>query len=379
MIRYEKVKETAGLLALAATLFSCGTFRPETGGNRGGITPVRHAEIPQIQLDAAAVYGRMVSYVTPEVCVTAPHTVTRKLTAYIAYPAGGTAVDPRYGNNRAELEKLCGELDVLLRDGNPVRNIRLTGYASPDGNTSANERLSAGRVLALKKYLQDKRYLPDNSQVTIDWVGEDWQGLARLLETTPVKSYASRVLALLDSIPDADTRRRQLRRLDKGAVYKELERTFFARLRRIELEISGEVESEEKKTADMDVLVDRVYSSPEKMSLAEFLQVASLYRPGTEQYREIYEIAAYRFPACGVAQLNASAASLALGDKEAARYFLQRYDDDPRSYINRGVLLLMEGDGEAACGYFRKAMPQNPRLARENLSVALKMMALSGM
>ena len=378
MMRYKKLKETAGVLALAATLFSCGTFRTETGSNPSP-SLVRHAEIPQMQIDAAAVYARMVSYVTPEICIAVPRTITQKLTAYIAYPAGGITVNSRYGNNRAELEKLYEQLDGLLQDRNPVKNVRLTGYASPDGNTLSNERLAANRVLAFKKYLQDKRYLPDDSRITIDWVGEDWEGLVRLMETAPAKNYASRVQALLDSIPDADIRRRQLRNLDKGTVYKDLERSIFARLRRIELEITYEEENTEKDTVDMDVLVTRVYSSPEKMPLEELLQVASLYRPGTEQYREIYELAAYRFPDCRVAQLNASAASLALGDKEAARYFLRRCSNDPRSYNNQGVLLLMEGETDSACGYFRKAMPENPRLARENLSVALKAMSLSGM
>lgn len=294
MMRYKKLKETAGVLALAATLFSCGTFRTETGSNPSP-SLVRHAEIPQMQIDAGGC-------VCPdgELChardrITVPRTVTQKLTAYIAYPAGSITVDSRYGNNRAELEKLYEQLDGLLQGRNPVKNVRLTGYASPDGNTLSNERLAANRVLAFKKYLQDKRYLPDDSRITIDWVGEDWEGLVRLMETAPAKSYASRVQALLDSIPDADIRRRQLRNLNKGTVYKDLERSIFARLRRIELEITYEEENTEKDTVDMDVLVTRVYSSPEKMPLEELLQVASLYRPGTEQYREIYELAALPF------------------------------------------------------------------------------------
>ena len=112
MMRYKKLKETAGVLALAATLFSCGTFRTETGSNPSP-SLVRHAEIPQMQIDAAAVYARMVSYVTPEICIAVPRTITQKLTAYIAYPAGGITVNSRYGNNRAELEKLYEQLDGL--------------------------------------------------------------------------------------------------------------------------------------------------------------------------------------------------------------------------------------------------------------------------
>ena len=98
--------------------------------------------------------------------------------------------------------------------------------------------------------------------------------------------------------------------------------------------------------------------------------MAVLYRPGTEQYREVYELAAYRFPDSREAVLNAGAASLALGDKEAAAYFLQRVADDPRSWNNLGVLALMENDPSEAVSWFRKAMPQNPRLSRHNIRIA---------
>ncbi|MCD8269961.1 MAG: hypothetical protein LUD46_16885 [Parabacteroides sp.] len=124
----------------------------------------------------------------------------------------------------------------------------------------------------------------------------------------------------------------------------------------------------------VDELAARVYTSPKTLTLPELLRVAAVYRSGTEQYREVYELMGYRFPDCRVAQLNASAAALSMGDKESARYFLQRCTDDPRSYISQGVLLLMDGDANSACDYFRKAMPENPRKARENLSIALELM-----
>jgi len=119
-------------------------------------------------------------------------------------------------------------------------------------------------------------------------------------------------------------------------------------------------------------LIEKIYTHPEKVSLPDFFRVASFYRPGTEQYREVYEIAAYTYPSCVVAQLNAAAASLALGDKESARYFFQQADSDSRAYNNLGVLSLMDGDKEAAMSYFRKSLPQNPRLARENMRLLLQ-------
>lgn len=111
-------------------------------------------------------------------------------------------------------------------------------------------------------------------------------------------------------------------------------------------------------------------ADPDKLTLEELLQVAVLYRPGTEQYREVYELAAYRFPSSREAVLNAGAASLALGDREAAAYFLRQVADDPRSWNNLGVLALMENESSEAISWFRKAMPQNPRLSRHNIRIA---------
>jgi len=103
--------------------------------------------------------------------------------------------------------------------------------------------------------------------------------------------------------------------------------------------------------------------------LDELQTIALVFRPGTEQFREVYEQAAYRFPDCAAAQLNAGAAALAAEDTEAARFFLSRVENDPRAWINLGVLSLMEHDAESASGWFRKALPYKPVLARRNLQL----------
>lgn len=178
------------------------------------------------------------------------------------------------------------------------------------------------------------------------------------------KKYGSRVLAIFQLTDDPDSRRKQIKAIDNGAVYKDIEKSFFSRLRRMELTVETEVQ---QPVFTDSQLLEAVYTHPEKISLPDFIRLASFYRPGTEQYREVYEIAAYTYPSCAVALLNAAAASLALGDKESARHFFQQVGDDPRAYNNQGVLLLIEGDKDGAASYFRKSLPQNPRLARENL------------
>ena len=321
--------------------------------------------VPQLQVDAQDVYNKMITYICPDEELL-PTVSVAKLATYIDFPAGSVQVNPKYGNNRAELAKLDGQLKPLLRTGNgKIKKIRITGYASPDGNTKTNEQLAGNRAIQFKNYLQKQFHLPNDGLITVDWVGEDWEELQRLIAGSD-KKYSSRILSIFQLTDDPDSRRKQIKAIDNGAVYKDIEKTFFSRLRRMELAV--ETESETVSVND-PLLIEKVYSQPDKVSLSDFFRVAALYRPGTEQYGEVYEVAAYTYPTCKIAQLNAAAAALSQGDKESARYFFNQVKGDQRAYNNLGVLALMDGDKETAVAYFRKYMPLNPRLARENMSV----------
>lgn len=325
----------------------------------------RNVVIPLLQIDAQSVYNRMINYIVPDEEL-APKVVSQRISVYVDYSAGGVSVNPKYGNNRAELTKLEEHLKPLLQSGNGgVTKIRITGYASPDGNTKENERLAGNRSIQFKTYLQKQFNLPDNGLITVDWVGEDWDGLKELISKSD-KKYNSRVLAIFQLTDDPDSRRKQIKAMDNGAVYKDIEKSFFGRLRRMELTVETESDI---ISANNHLLIEQIYSQPEKVSLTDFLRAASLYRPGTDQYREVYELGAYTYPSCAVVQLNAAAAALSQGDTKSARYFFNQAEGDQRAYNNLGVLSLMDGDKEAAIAYFRKFLPQNPRLARENLRI----------
>ena len=99
---------------------------------------IRNVKIPLMRIDAAAVYREMQVYTDPAE-ENASQSVAERLTAFIDYPAGSVALNSKYGNNRAELEKLNDRLRPLLASPKRVC-IHLTGYASPDGSTRENEQ-----------------------------------------------------------------------------------------------------------------------------------------------------------------------------------------------------------------------------------------------
>lgn len=56
----------------------------------------------------------MINYIVPEEEL-APVLLKEQLAVYIDFPAGGVQVNPKYGNNSAELAKLEGHLKTLLQ------------------------------------------------------------------------------------------------------------------------------------------------------------------------------------------------------------------------------------------------------------------------
>lgn len=387
-----KHQAMALLIVLTTGCSAPRSFMAETDGEE---TQQKHQplsrtqSVVQLQVDAASVYGQMIEYYlngeeTTGVLKAAPamQTVSRHLDAVLSFKPGSTELLPAYSGNRAELERITRELSVLTTDtGCESPTVRITGYASPDGTTARNEELATGRALRFSSYLSGKLSFP-RQKITVAPCVEDWEGLGRLVAEDQ-KPYAAQVATVLSKNSHPDARRKALKAIDKGRAWKDMEQTLFVRLRRMELEVVcrsqepiavSEEETVPANTSDLNRLLALFNSRPEQLTLDELLAIAPVFRPGTEQYREVYELAAYRFPDCIPAQLNAGAAALAATDTEAARFFLERVQNDPRAWINLGVLSLMEHDTAGAADWFRKAMPVKPVQARLNLQL-LKTMA----
>lgn len=345
---------------------------------------MRMQSVAQLQVDAASVYGQMIEYYLESEKITGDgdlpgriQTVSRRLDAVLSFKPGSTELLSSYGGNRTELERISRELATLIAEtGDNLQTVCITGYASPDGNTARNEELAAGRALRFSNYLSRKEGIPQ-PKIVVGGCMEDWDGLQRLVSEAR-KPYAAQVTTILAQTPEADSRRKALKAIDKGRVWKDMEQTLFGRLRRMELEVISQSQEEIPATGDKDMMENRIdlnrllslfNSHPEQLTLEELQAIVPVFRPGTEQFREVYEQAAYRFPDCVPAQLNAGASALAAEDTEAARFFLSRVENDPRAWINLGVLSLMEHDAESASGWFRKALPHSPVLARRNLQL----------
>lgn len=301
-----------------------------------------------------------VSFLTPE---TSPNgkQLAEQAVLYIDYPQGQSEVMPAFRNNRAELDKLATSFALVNSSGlSTVEQIQICGYCSPEGNYQDNERLAANRSRHFASYVCRTYQLPA-SLITVNSVGEDWEGLQQELRAQQ-PPYANAALDIIHRYGIFDGRERELMTFQGGSPYRDMLKHLFPQLRRIELKLNYSIRPVNNVEA-----AELIYTHPELLSLTEMYGVARYYRPGTDQYREVYEIAAYHFPNDVVTNVNAASAVLLTGDLQSARSYLEKVKENPRSWNNLGVLAWMEGDTEAAATWFRRAVGVEPQKARNNL------------
>ena len=247
----------------------------------------------------------------------------------------------------------------LLDDGDRVVVIDC-GYASPDGTYKDNEILASNRARCFKEYMHTT-YAPEHDLYKVSSVPEDWDGLVELLQRHPM-NHGDEVLSLIARTGIFEGREKQLMDMHGGTVYRELLKSYFPQLRRIRITVGYEA-----RAFNIEEAASLIYTHPRLLSLQEMYRVAAFYRPGTEQYREIYEIAAYHFPDDVLANINAASAVIMAGDPVSARQYLNKVADDPRAWNDFGVLAYLEGDRKKAEKWFRKALGIEPEKARKNL------------
>lgn len=156
------------------------------------------------------------------------------VTLYVDYVKGGSRVDPSYGNNSLELRKAERMLVPLLGDPNIyIKEIRITGYASPDGAYYDNEALAKARSLGFRTYLTKSYGLQDYPFRTA-WVAEDWEGLRKLIRGKPYEAAAN---FIIDNYGIFEGRERYLMDLQGRRPYQDMLQNLFPKLRRIELSI----------------------------------------------------------------------------------------------------------------------------------------------
>lgn len=290
--------------------------------------------------------------------------------AYLDFAVGRTALDPAFGRNASEIEKIVAAFEDVKGDEDvTLRGVSLSGYASPEGSIALNERLSEGRANALKKYLMARYDYPASFYAT-HFGGEDWEGLAKLVEASDMQ-YKDEVLALIADVPVAQNREAKLMALRGGVPYKRMLRELFPKLRRVVFRADYEV-----RQFDVEEARVVVKTRPQNLSLNEMFLVADTYEAGSPEFDELFETAVRLFPDDPTANINAAVAALGRRDFAGAERYLGRVRVRSRipEYDNAMGLLtaLREQDLDKAEEYFRAAHEAGLAAATRNLEELAK-------
>ena len=91
-----------------------------------------------------------------------------------------------------------------------------------------------------------------------------------------------------------------------------------------------------------------IYTDPKQLSLNEMFQVAQTLEPGSEAYREVFEIAVRMYPDDPISNLNAAMNAIAVGRIDAARRYLVKAPISPEKDLAEVNIMMLEGKLEDA-------------------------------
>lgn len=255
--------------------------------------------------------------------------------AYLDFPVSSTVIRPDYRKNPGELAAIRQTIETVKGNSNAtITRLSIKGFASPEGAYANNSRLAEGRAQALLAYVKE---LYDFSNVPCDVtsVPEDWEGLETRLEASALEGR-DEALAIIraDQPTDPDAREWKLKQLP---AYKQILADIYPALRHSDYVVEYNI-----RNFTVDEARDIIYRDPSQLSLEEMHRVALSYPAGSDEFKEVFEIAVRMYPDDPVSNLNA--ANIALQNRQAdkARRYLAKAAPSPQRELAEAILLMLD-------------------------------------
>ena len=307
-----------------------------------------------------------IAFVTPEVEEVKARAEEGK--AYLDFPVNKTIIYPEYRKNPEELKKIIATIDLVKNDQNTrITEIDIVGYASPEGSYNSNARLAQARSEALKKYVQDLYHF-EQDIIKVSSIPEDWQGLRKYVANSSFVQKEEMLSLLDDENLSYDARELRLKTFDGGKAYTTLLNDCYPALRHSDYTVQYVV-----RGFSVDEAKEIITKRPQLLSLNEMFQVAQTYESGSDEFKEVFEVAVRMFPDDPTANINAAAIELQQGNwKQAERYLLKSDPQVSATKNNEGVMWMMQGQLDKAEALFQQAKALGSAEAVKNLEEIAK-------
>lgn len=251
--------------------------------------------------------------------------------ALVSFRVNRTEIDPLYMNNPAELHKITGTIEQAFAVPDAtITGITIHGFASPEGRYSNNERLAAGRTLALKEYVQ-QRYALADSIFTTSSTPEDWAGLRDTVAVLALPDKAA-LLEVIDSDMEPDARDAELRRRFPD-TYAYLLRAIYPSLRHSDYTVRYAI----RQYTDLNEIRRVMMERPGHLSLHEFYLLVASCPAGSEERIDVLERASRVYPDAPESVYLRGMAAARRADYDEARRLFGRARDAGIAEANRAL------------------------------------------
>ena len=161
----------------------------------------------------------------------------------VYFQRGISEIDPDFRNNGEHMRDFRNVVESRLSEGCAVDAVLLRGSASPEGASYDNKALAEHRAHALDSWFADTLGL-QSALYHFEAVGEDWEGLARIIRTLDAP-WRDAAVDIIEHTPEwvteggrvVDSRKNRLRRLEGGKVWRWLDENVFPELRAVGMSV----------------------------------------------------------------------------------------------------------------------------------------------
>ena len=294
-------------------------------------------------------------------------------TARLQFRQDSYNILPEYKDNRAELDTVSNSIMLVKNNADvKITGIYITGYASPEGSEAHNLKLSENRAKALADYIRRHDAI-SSDLLHVDWRGEDWEGLVRVLGDYPNLLKRDSVYAIIERYPnERDFCELQLRKLVPPTIYHRLLTELYPVLRRNEYRIEYNV-----RNFDLEEAKRQIETRPDLLSLSEMYKVAGSYGKGSPEYDKVMAVAVRYFPTSPAALNENALSAIAREEYDAAIELLEKSETAAQTaeLLNTlGVAYAKAGQYDKAEDAFRRAAEAGSETARHNLEEVRQVM-----
>ncbi|MBQ7787080.1 MAG: DUF3868 domain-containing protein [Alistipes sp.] len=282
----------------------------------------------------------------------------------ILFAVNQSNINAAFMDNKEQID----ELRKALANSSDIKEIHLTGYASPEGPYEFNKALAARRAESVKKYLANNN-LSTTTDVVVHSYPANWDEVKRLLNDTYIENWQG-ITAIIDDASISAADKNSAIRKKYPVEYEFMLRSWYPKLRITDITINHK-----KRDLSVNEAKRILRNNPSQLSLEDIYMIAITYEKGSKEWDEIILLAVENYPQSPEARVNAANVAMANGDYAKAAQYLQGLPTNmPEAINSRGILAMSQGNYAEALNLFEQAQRAGVSEAAYNITLVRELM-----